>query len=372
MKLPFYLDESGNSGDVIFREDNNRGISNDPFFALAGVGIPQDENIDGFLNDLKKKHKVQAKDLKVRHVFNKPKFIQELLEKIVESKYPLFIELMDKRYFVAANIASFYFIRHLFIQSPVFANLGRDLAALIANDLDEIVIAKYSQMCLEPSKQHFIEFARAIYQEFTIAINKGVQLKELLSLYLTFLASDIEEIQSGELDERIIEERFIPPQDKNKRGEVIAMLPHVNAFTNLYARINNVVHKDIDLDIFHDEQLYLDEIIKHWEKILRTNEFYETLKNNWNKNLDFKFSERFKLQFVQSDVCSGIQVADVVAGFCTKYCKVLQEGNKELVESHSATVDLIRELSDSGTGQGLNIVGSKNLVMKFYFPYSQN
>jgi len=365
MKLIFYLDESGNSGDALFREGNNSPILDQPSFALAGVGFPQHDDLDRIVHNLKKKYNVQAADLKASNVFKKPRFIQELLEKIIEQKYPLFIELMDKRYFVAANIVSFYFIRDLARQDPMFASMGRYLAAIISDDFNETVLIKYSQMCRSPSKENFVQFAKAMHLECMTAINKDIQGKEFLSILLMILESDLEEIHSGELDESVVE-RFIPPHDRNKRGEIVAMLPHVNAFANLYARINRFVKKHIQLDIIHDEQAHFDEILRFWEEALRTNQFTDMVGGYWNQSVDFIFTERAHLKFAKSEMSSGIQIADVIAGFCTRYFNQVQGNQRESVDKYSATIKLIRELSDSGNSQGLNIVASRASIVKFY------
>lgn len=370
MKLSFYLDESGNSGDALFQEGNNNPIVDQPSFALAGIGVAQTNDLACIVHDLKKKYRVQANDLKASHVFSKkPKFIQELLEAIIIHKFPLFIELMDKRYFVATNIVSFYIATSYLVceslQDPIFASLARKLATLIADEFGDIVLIKYSQMCRFPSKDSFIQFSRSFYQECIIAINRGIEGKEFLSMLAEMIAMDLEEIQSGELDESMVK-RFIPPSDRNKRGEIIAMLPHVNAFTNLYARINNFVRKNIQFEIIHDEQAHFDEILGFWERSLRTNQFADKLGTYWNRDVDFTFTERESFKFAKSDVCYGIQVADVIAGFCTRYFKQVQADKVDIGHSYSATINLIRELSESRTGQGLNLVASKASALKFY------
>ena len=73
MKFIFYIDESGNTGDIAFQE-NGKGIEEQPFFALAGIGLPENKNhhLDLLLTELKKKYRVQARDLKATNVFQKP------------------------------------------------------------------------------------------------------------------------------------------------------------------------------------------------------------------------------------------------------------------------------------------------------------
>ena len=58
-----YLDESGNSGDLISRK-NGLGFAGQPVFSLAAVDISQIENFEDRINGLKKKFGVQAAELK--------------------------------------------------------------------------------------------------------------------------------------------------------------------------------------------------------------------------------------------------------------------------------------------------------------------
>lgn len=365
MKLVFYLDESGNSGDAIPKNTTNP-FSGQPSFSLAGVGFVEGNNIDYLLQNLKKKYKVQANDLKAFHVFHKPAFIKELLEIIIENQYPLFIELMDKKYFIAANMVQFYFsMGDAVLKSPIYALIAQKLAGNIADYFDINVLINYGQMCLHPSKEIFTKFAISLYNECIIAINKGVCDSQFLSFLISALKEDLEEIESGELDDNTVR-GFIPPPDFNKRGEVLAMLPHVNAFTNMYARINHFADKDLELEVIHDEQAHFDEILKEGEKMLKTNELSDILIESCHPYVNYIFGERFSFKFAKSDVSSGIQIADVIAGFCTRYFNQTQVNCLDNISLHKEIVDLLKDLSNKPNSQGLNIVASQASIKRFY------
>jgi hypothetical protein len=364
-KLVFYLDESGNSGDAIPKNTMNPFLEQ-PSFALAGIGFVEDNNLDSVLKELKRKYKVQANDLKASHVFHKPKFIQELVQIIIEHEYPLFIELMDKKYFVAANMLQFYFIMsNATLKNPILAQTLRYLAGNIADYFDINVLVNYGQMCLNPSKDNFKKFAISLYDECMAKINEGICDSQLFSSIIEALREDLEEIESGELDENNVR-GFIPPPDFNKRGEVIAMLPHVNAFCNMYARINYDIKKNLDLENIHDEQLYFEDILTDWERIMTTNEFSEILIENRHPYVNYIFGERFSFKFGRSEDYAGIQIADVIAGFCTKYFNKTQVGCLDDILPHKETINLLEDLSSQPNSQGLNIVASQTSIKKFY------
>ena len=61
--LNYYIDESGNTGDVL-STGNDFDFSGQPIFSLACVGVDQTEKLDEFIHKLKSKYKIQGKELK--------------------------------------------------------------------------------------------------------------------------------------------------------------------------------------------------------------------------------------------------------------------------------------------------------------------
>lgn len=63
MKHKYYLDESGNSGDLISRK-GTLNFGNQPIFTLSCVGIEDFNNINAFVDHLKVKHGIEDIELK--------------------------------------------------------------------------------------------------------------------------------------------------------------------------------------------------------------------------------------------------------------------------------------------------------------------
>ena len=89
MITKFYIDESGNSGDLIM-SDKNINFASQEYFTLACIGFEDKilENLETFIDDLKRKYKIQNSELKfakMKHIFgHKIGFILELLKYIEE------------------------------------------------------------------------------------------------------------------------------------------------------------------------------------------------------------------------------------------------------------------------------------------------
>lgn len=108
--MKYYIDESGSTGDLLM-EEGNLDFSEQEYFTLACIGL--DDNIlvdlENFISKLKKKYKIQSKELKfgkIKHIFGKKiGFILELL-KYIEEDSKVLIEIVDKRYIIATNIVN--------------------------------------------------------------------------------------------------------------------------------------------------------------------------------------------------------------------------------------------------------------------------
>lgn len=110
MDKTFYIDESGNTGDLIVTEKDDN-FSSQEYFTLACVGLNDSSlpDLDIFIKKLKSKYKIQAPELKfskMKGVFGKKiGFILELLKYIEESSNIL-IEVVDKKYFLSTTIVN--------------------------------------------------------------------------------------------------------------------------------------------------------------------------------------------------------------------------------------------------------------------------
>src|SRR5437588_689110 len=98
--LTYYIDESGHSGDLASNTGSNFDFEGQPYFALAAVGISALANLEDVIGQLRAKHRIPIGELKSKALQSKPAFVADLLNLLIEEKCPLFVEVVDKRYFI--------------------------------------------------------------------------------------------------------------------------------------------------------------------------------------------------------------------------------------------------------------------------------
>lgn len=91
--MNFYMDESGNTGDIA-STSSKLDFGGQPVFSLAALGIPNEESLGQDLITLRRKHNVQATELKLSKIIKrKPEFALEAIDLLTESAVPFFIEV---------------------------------------------------------------------------------------------------------------------------------------------------------------------------------------------------------------------------------------------------------------------------------------
>jgi hypothetical protein len=101
----YYIDESGNTGDAI-KLGEKFNFGGQPMFTLAAIGIADTSTCEAQVSNLKRRHRIQARELKSDIAWKKPAFARELFAYLTRLRAPLFVEVVDKRYYVCANIVS--------------------------------------------------------------------------------------------------------------------------------------------------------------------------------------------------------------------------------------------------------------------------
>src|SRR5260370_38649987 len=103
MPVTYYLDESGNTGDLTLATPNFT-FDNQPLFVVACVGIDDLAGLAAELNRLRKAHKIQSRELKFASIQKKPAFMHDLIAYARKHDLPIMIEVTDKRYAICIHI----------------------------------------------------------------------------------------------------------------------------------------------------------------------------------------------------------------------------------------------------------------------------
>ena len=208
----FYLDESGHSGDIV-----NRSYPNQPFFVLASVGFADMGAIGSRICDLRIKHNIQGDELKSKSLVAKPKFVAEVIKELCDNEIPIFVEVVDKRYFICANIASFNVLAPYmgYEEGPKLTFLRNTLADFLFVEAGEALLDTFVESCLEPSPENlmstFSELAklarRRRIEPSKIEIATGLQL---------MIKAAVAEVKEGLLTDPSAYLHFLPPPDVGK------------------------------------------------------------------------------------------------------------------------------------------------------------
>jgi len=314
MKI-YFIDESWNSGDIIMKENDTK-FNNQPLFGLCAIGINENkiDIIKNKVEELKKKYKIQSPELKIKSIYTKKiNFLVELFEFLEKQDVTFLIEIIDKKYQIAMNI-----VNHL-IYPPYFAKHNNEIqimlniiSSYIYHNISDKFFIKFSYVSRKPSEEKLLKLWDELKKELKTLNN------EMSNFIIKHLEESLDDFhlmkQKEDILDRPIYTYFLPLPDKNKRGEDLVMLPYVNCFTNILARINQWENLE-EIKLYFDEQAHFDEILEHYKILLENNESYLP-EMDINPFSNFYFEGKIpELKFKNSKECIGIQISDLFAGF---------------------------------------------------------
>lgn len=353
--LDVFVDESGNTGDAI---DPTGEFGGQPCFTLVGVGEPTGSGlIRDVLARMKAKHKVRSAEPKARISKRKPDFVPDLVAELARAGCPIFVEVMDKHFFLCATMVNHFFG---IVEQP----LAVLVADILATFFPASYLAPYADFAKAPGKGSFDAFVPLLLARLELAARLT---NPQVSIHFRGLAHIVQGIVDAGFLARdyVAYEHFLPPPDRGPSGAYYAMLPHVSAFYNLYARTNLCAVDLESLVLIHDEQRHYDTIIQQSASSLESNQYLDFLKEvPSSQQANYDFSEaKVSLAFSRSENAPGIQVADLLARALNQRMTWVIRG--EAGDSPSAGPGLdIRTLTAPGTG--MNIVSTWHRCERFY------
>ncbi|MFX2143838.1 DUF3800 domain-containing protein [Acinetobacter baumannii] len=359
--MNYYLDESGNAGDISLTKPD-LSFGDQPIFALACIGFSDLKSLEKHISDLKKKYKIQAEELKMQKIYNKkPKFVKEVFQFIKEAEIPFFVEIVDKKYQLAINIVNNYVMPPYFMQpenkSTIF--IRNVFSDFIYHEFPDSIFVDFLNIFEDPSNSKVVGF-------FNILINflnkRSGEVCEGLLINIIESLDDYHKIEEKEGMNAY--KKFLPIPDLNKREEFVWMLPHYNSFTNIYARINLYNTGDLsNIKLIHDEQKHFDEILKAAKSDVEN--LKDTIPASTTPNSNYNFTKSALLSFGDSQKSIGIQVADMLAGFLMRFTSDYIWRN-EICSDKREAFDILFKCGDEKTSVGMNFVLSKSITSELF------
>lgn len=325
--MKIYIDESGNSGDLVQRKIDLT-FSNQNIFTLSAVKIPEDvysKLEKEFIPELKKKYKIQSGEIKSSNLFDKkPKVILEIVDFIKDNNIDYFIEITDKKYYICNSMVIYQVIPPYFISREEL-NGEREVLREIYMDIfirniGESEYQCFFEACQNINEESLLNSFHTLKKFFSEKIKeeKDLYLKIIYQCIVNDIGISIEyyfDIKDKEgLDNAV--RKFLPIPDENKKGQLIYLLPQISSLTNLVARVNYFNGNLEDINFIHDQQVHFDNILSYnVEKMLDVGETgYKFTNSNFNieKPVDITFDADSKDNV-------GIQIADILSGFTMRY-----------------------------------------------------
>ena len=325
---------------------------------MAAVGVADERSLEESINRLKERYGIRLGELKSSARRERPEFIYEVVKLVCTEAYPFFLEVMDKRYFLATHITS----RQLLPPIPGLAADPRThffqnlVADYLFERLPDAVFARFIEACLSPSHETLCAQLSALTEFARVDVGGG-DVAAIVWDLATTAEKDYKEARDEGRDDAFFD--YLPVPDDNKYQKPVWVLPNLSAFTNIYARINLYQEGHLsDIRLIHDEQLQFDEILEVSKRVAET--LREKAAEMFTPHSNFNFRESASLSFASSTKSIGLQVADILAGFSMRYVKEFFTERKQVKPIAHQTYDMLRRHTNPTNGVGVNLVVTSN------------
>lgn len=354
--MNYYLDESGNTGDLINKK-NDMGFAKQPIFTHSCIGIPDKDlnRLQSFVFDLKKIHGInESQELKSQDYYIKnPQLVFELLSYIVENKFPIVCEVMDKKYNIAVSIVNHLIIPPMNDESDGEAQYIRThLTDFISINAPNMCFSTFSELCKNPNEENLIACMNCI-KEFFIEHKNLIDDNGYTILMIDETLNDYY-IHKNKFSEEVAIKWYVPIPDIDSNGNIVKLLPNVHSFYNQLARLNKIHNKNLSsLNLIHDTSSEFAETLKFCIKNIRA---IDSDLMPHIPTCDYKVIEDPILKFVDSKNSIGVQIADIIAGFLNRYIYGLLYKEIEMNSIYHKTFDIIMAYNRTNDPIGTNFV----------------
>lgn len=357
--LRYFLDESGTSGDLS-RTGAGLDFKHQPIFVLAAVGLDDEDRLGARLAAIRERRFPQATELKSSKGHATPAVISELLDGIDALHGGVLLEVMDKRFTLSTTMIDTLILRPLSASDHepkalwFRAELAERFHAMASTDVYDAFI----QACREPGEASLKAAFRAVLDCFP----PGPPREDPANAIRFFALDSLKDFRKAGASKPEVQRRFLPLPDAGHTGKDVWILPHLSAFTNLYARINKLRDGRLsDVQIIHDDQPYFAEILRSSKQAA------EGLAGNDGvielARADYRFLESSDLTFTPSTGSSGVQAADLIAGFAMRHARDCLAGSPLAPENRAVFRRLAHTL-DASPGFGMNLMMSNRDVLR--------
>jgi hypothetical protein len=354
--LTVFLDESGSSGDAI-KTGKAFDFGGQPIFVLAAIGTTDAASLEAELTRLVRHHGLTDGEVKSTGVAHLPQFTADLARYLALANCSIFLEVMDKRYLIVANLINHLILPPVpgFDETPGAHQMRAVFGDFLFEGLPDAILTQFAQACAEPSSDRVAALFEAL--EAWALIQPGLDpIRPVLLQLLRDNAADF----ADDTNPRAC--NWLPLPDISVTGRPISMLPGLSALTNIYARLNRFRGGALTgVRLVHDEHMLYGDILRDAKAVMEQLSVDGVLPPL--PNADYTLSEHAKLAFASSAKTLGIQAADVLGGFVMRFVRDCQYGEHPSRERQNVMARIL-ELSHPARAVGLNFVMSHHQLAR--------
>lgn len=360
--MNIFIDESGNSGDLI-RKNMDLDFAGQRIFVLSAIKIDDSKysQLERTIKDLKKKHKINSKELKSTTLFKKkPGFIFDLIIELARTKTELLIEIVDKKFYICCSIVNHQIFPPYFTgdESDGSFQLQRNIISdYLTRNLTEKEFQAFANSCIELNEESLNASWNALLEFSNI---KSDNYSNILSNHINKTKDDYEIFkQRFGVDSAL--NKFVPIPDIGKHNQKIYLLPQISCLTNIIARVNHGTDLD-KVKFLHDEQKYFDNIML--ENVNLMPELVDIDISFHYANFSVLRKPIVLFENLSSDNLF-IQIADIISGFMMRYvCKVVNDEKLEpIYHEIFYLINILSQISPQ-SGTGINFVMDRKSLSK--------
>lgn len=357
--MNFFIDESGNTGDIRIKNKEDFHFNGQPYFVLAGIGIYEENQsiIDTYVKDLRSYYCIQSAELKSSKLYDsKPDLIVELMNYFRLKQYPIFVEINDKKYFLCIQINNLI-CRSILDNSPndLTLTIIQRAADYLYDVLPTRVFILFSNACRERDQKLFDEFVSSLS---TVLLLSTDDLGQMLYRFLqrtvgTYL------MRSYEVNDEKLLTSLLPEPDIGTKGQIMSALPNIPALSSIMARTEKYRRDNgiVETAYIHDEQAHFFRILHENMALLREKDFSEFSSNNHLNGFVHYHLDKFSLVEGDSKNLLGIQIADIISGTVYRvWSEFIRNGFRLPSKYESVFSELIASYDGNHQSVGVNFV----------------
>ncbi len=352
----YFLDESGHGGDLASAKSLD--FAGQPFFALACVGAADTTLLAAELDRLRASYACGAGELKSSKLRKKlAPIARDLIAFLAQQRWPLFVELVDKRFFIAAHIVNRLLCGPYGFDDVDMASRNMIAEFLSDENSDEVLLA-YINACEMPSVTSVAAVIDLLWDWLDRSDAEIARTAQVLTM---FARDRLQKLEAKA-------EEFLPIADEAATGKKVWMLPNLQCLANIYARLNQ--SRPVSLDgaqLVHDEQM-------QYAKVLEDSKsFMEKLAAEAAVPIvpfaDYRLRGCGDLVFATGKIEPCLQAADILAGCAMRFARDGQGREGRIDERLRTAFRQMIHVGDAMQATGINLVMSTRLLETLGIPH---